>query len=649
MISLLGGLIPLATLGLLISGIRRPASLDAIAPAALFWSLQAVVSLEVLSLLGLINWLSLFLFWTVSAGATAMLIARRGPIPAAKPPTLPDRFFNAFAAAATVIVVLTLIVGLLSVPNTVDSLRYHLPRIEQWVQQGSLANFPTGDHRQLASNPLAEMLILHFRLLSQSDYLDNLVQGLAFAGSTGLAAVVARRLGAAQTGQILAAVLVATLPMAILQGSSTQNDFVVSFFLLAAAERLLSWHGSGRASDGLGVGAAVGLAVLTKGTAFFFAAPIGVAVLVILIRRPRWKTMGVVAAMAALILVINAPHLYRNAQVILAPAGLVNTTASMDHGPGAVASSILRNAASNFVTPSASINEAMIHGVRMVHRFINRNADDPNTTLTGSRFGNLPRNILNGDVAPNPLHLLLILLAIGLAGQDLVRPQSRATPGAVKLYLAAVLAGGVIFCALLRWQPFIVRLQLPFFVLAMPVVGAILAARISRAGLIAGAAILIVAAIPFVICNQERPLYGNPARLFANHFAPNIISASSWELIFWDNPKRQDAFQRAVESVRDRAHGGVGLMPQYDYAFWRMLKGDRFNNNVHIENVCLPVEYAKLYRYRSSRFRPSVILTDLPQPEVMRCSNGVFERENSFLTGDPAPTAHVSVYRRRPD
>ncbi|OAI45213.1 hypothetical protein AYO42_03165 [Rhizomicrobium sp. SCGC AG-212-E05] len=558
-----------------------------------------------------------------------------------------DPAFTAFAIAIAVIVGLTLIVGLLSPPNNIDSLRYHLPRIEQWIQQGSFVNFPTSDTRQLSSNPLAEMLILHFRLLAESDRFDNLVQGLSFAGCITIAAVIARRLGAPRIGQILAALLVATLPMAILEGSSTQNDLVVSFFVLAAAERLLAWRASGRVSDGLGVGCAVGLAILTKGTAFIYAAPIGLGVLAIIIAKRRWKEVGVGAGIVILILVINAAHFYRNAQVIFAPSGLVDRTASLDHSPSAIASSLLRNIGSNFVTPSARINDALVDGIDRIHRVIGMDINDPDTTLAHTRFADLPRNVVGGDSAPNPLHVLLVFLAVAMLGLTLVRGAGRSTlPAAVWPYFAMVIAGGVLFCALLRWQPWITRLQLTFFILAAPALATIMVARFGRSWLLATGTCLIVAAVPFVIANQERPLYGNPVRMFANHFAPNIASASPWQILSWDNPKRYYAIRDAVDAIGDRASAGVGLLVDgNEYVFWRMLKGERFRRPVHIELACLPADHVNLYR--PSTFRPAFLLTDQRQPPVLECASGVFDRQASFPTGDSPPNAHISVYRRR--
>jgi 4-amino-4-deoxy-L-arabinose transferase-like glycosyltransferase len=653
MMDIFAGLLPIAVLALLVLAARRPAAplIDAIVPGALLWALLAAASLEALSVFSLINWTSLFLFWLAGALAVAAIVLhrRRKSVERFVGDSEPERDlpFMVLGAAAAAIVAVTLIVGVLSTPNNLDSLHYHLPRIEQWIQQGSLANFPTADHRQLAMSPLPEMLILHLRVLSETDWFDNLVQSLAFAGCVATAAVVARRLGAARSGQVLAGVIVATLPIAICEGSSTQTDLVASFFLLAAAERLLAWRDSGRTMDGLAVGAAVGLALLAKGTAYFFAAPIGFMVLVIIVKNRRWTDVGVGAAMVALILAINANHLCRSLPDFFSPGGGELRTASANHSPNAIASSLVRNIASNFVTPSQRFNNALIEGVAEIHRVIGIDMNDPGTTFQNTRFSYLPRNVLSGDTAPNPLQMVLVFMTAAMLVVRRRRPDDGAAmPAVLPTYFGAAVLGGVIFCALLRWQPWITRLQLPFFILIAPATAAILSVRVPRRWLIAGGAVLVIAAIPFAICNQERPLYGDPVRPFANHFAPNVAFAEAGQLMFWSNPKKDIAARSAVAAIGERATGGVGLIVGgEEYPYWRMLKGDRFRRPVRIENVCLPAD--PLHFYRPSTFQPLVVLTDLPQPPTLRCANGIFDRRAGFPTGDPAPLSTISVYYRR--
>jgi hypothetical protein len=82
--------------------------------------------------------------------------------------------------------------------------------------------------------------------------------------------LIASLFAATARGQLLSGLIAATIPMGILQSSSTQNDLVVSFWLvcfivfgiLSVREQSLAWIAL--------MSLSLGLAVLTKGTAYFF-------------------------------------------------------------------------------------------------------------------------------------------------------------------------------------------------------------------------------------------------------------------------------------------------------------------------------------------------------------------------------------------
>jgi len=93
-----------------------------------------------------------------------------------------------------------------------------------WAQNASVSHYPTANLRQLQFGPAAEYILLHLQVLSDSDRWANLVQWLAMVGSVALASLLARHWGAGRSGEWLAGILVATLPMGILQSSTTQND-----------------------------------------------------------------------------------------------------------------------------------------------------------------------------------------------------------------------------------------------------------------------------------------------------------------------------------------------------------------------------------------------------------------------------------------
>jgi Dolichyl-phosphate-mannose-protein mannosyltransferase len=84
---------------------------------------------------------------------------------------------------------------------------------------------------------------------------------------------IARSLGASRRGQVLAAVIGATIPEGILTASGAKNDHVLSFWMVALAYYVLSFRDRASWLNAAGMGAALGLACLTKGTAYVFAAP----------------------------------------------------------------------------------------------------------------------------------------------------------------------------------------------------------------------------------------------------------------------------------------------------------------------------------------------------------------------------------------
>ncbi|MCK4894257.1 MAG: hypothetical protein KAT07_09835, partial [Calditrichia bacterium] len=72
------------------------------------------------------------------------------------------------------ILIFTLIIAIKSPPNNFDSMTYHMARVANWIQNKSIKFYPTSIPRQNYSMPLAEYMILHLQLISQSDQFANL-------------------------------------------------------------------------------------------------------------------------------------------------------------------------------------------------------------------------------------------------------------------------------------------------------------------------------------------------------------------------------------------------------------------------------------------------------------------------------------------
>ena len=61
-------------------------------------------------------------------------------------------------------------------PNNWDSMAYHLPRVEHWIQNKNIYPYPTNIVRQVLTSPLSEYMIANFQILSSTDAFSNLVQ-----------------------------------------------------------------------------------------------------------------------------------------------------------------------------------------------------------------------------------------------------------------------------------------------------------------------------------------------------------------------------------------------------------------------------------------------------------------------------------------
>ena len=119
-------------------------------------------------------------------------------------------------------------------PNNNDSMLYHMARIPFWIFNKNINFFPTMVGMQLYYNPLAEYQILHLELLTNTVHYANFVQLFAMLGSCIAVSLIVNKMNGNKQLQLIAFLLTLTLPVGIFQATSTQNDFVVGFFMITA-------------------------------------------------------------------------------------------------------------------------------------------------------------------------------------------------------------------------------------------------------------------------------------------------------------------------------------------------------------------------------------------------------------------------------
>jgi len=497
---------------------------DSFLSSAVVWGGLLVLSTEILSLFSALNRGSLTAFWTSCAIVEGLLVFRAKPIAEAQQPA-PKLSAGEKLSLAAICGILagTLLIAIVSPPNTWDSLVYHMTRVMFWIQNGSVAHFATNNLRQIELNPFAEFAILHLQLLSGGDRFANLVQWFSFAGCIVGVSCVAELLGATRRAQILSALVAATIPMAVLQASSTQNDLVASLWLVCFAAFGLRWAGKKSLWLAVVTSLSLGLAVLTKGTAYFFAFPFVVWIIARDLRVPLWRSASTGLALALVVLALNAGHYGRNYRLFGHPLH----SREIQYGnyrpsPAVVLSNMSRNVALHLMTPWPPANRAVIKTLASFHDVIGIRMDAPETTWPGTSPTEM-RFSVHEDFSGNLVHVFLFL------GTALLIASSREHRGSV--YLVLVLAGCLLFCSFLRWQPWASRLQLPSFILFSPV-AALAFDRIRRRWAILATLVLLAGALPYVLSSYSRPIVPRSGTPFS------VVTAPRSALYLVNKPKR---------------------------------------------------------------------------------------------------------------
>ena len=539
------------------TGVRESISKSYI---ALFLLIAA--STESLSFFGAVTYGAIAIFWitpTVLSLIFLLVLLKRNDLRTSINNwlrTLADyeRIEVIFLLLVACVLSITLIVALVYPPNNFDSMTYHMSRVAQWIQHGSIDVYPTANDRQTHNPPLAEWAILHLQLLSKSDRFANIVQWFSFFVSIVLVTLIAKEFQLSLQAQLFSAVVAATIPMAILESSSTQNDLVVTSFCLGFAYFLLRFIRTLSPHDAIFCALSLGLALLTKATGYIYCCAIGLTIGVASVlstaQPKRLALLNKLAVIVIAALVLNVGHVSRTYLVYglnsTSQTALVNDEIS----PTITFSNMLRNGALHIGTPFDLINS---YSFRAMQISLGDQLNDPKSTL-GTTTISIPSFSLHEDYAGNLLHIILIVLAF------LVLPLVRiSNKRAVYCYAGSLLIGAVLYCALLKWHPWATRLHTPIFMLSAPFIAAVLAGLHSfqKRLFVCVAIVLFAYSIPFLILNKTRS--------FVALVNNSILSANEpYKSYFINRPELYADYSAAAKIIMDEGAEEVGLCLGYD-------------------------------------------------------------------------------------
>ena len=484
--------------------------------SAIFWSALVVVITETLSVGHNLTRANLAAFWLL-IGIITLLYSQRIRIGTRRLPSgktgldVIARLDLSTKCVAFLVGIIILLVGITAVvcaPNMWDAMEYHLPRVVMWMSNHSVWFYPTPDYAQLVLGPWSAYAMLHSYLLWGSDRFVNLVEFFSLCGSLIGVSLIAKMLGAGPRGQVLAAVVCATIPEGVLEASGPLNTYVVSFWIVTSIVFSMSANNDPSWLNTFCVGLSVALAILTKGTAYILLPFLLLAVWWIGSQPARILFLKRSVTVAALILLLNGPQYVRCYELTGSPLGLPLPEAGSRFDPAMshvtlrnTLANALRNVSLHFGTRSDKLNLRIGKLFRLAIRKVGVNPDDPQQIWLGEPF---QINIFSSDeyVAGNPLHLILLSLSIVVV----IWKYRRGMPRAALWYGLGIIFAFFLLSALLMWTRWSSRYQMPLFVLGSALIGFALERYCSRNLATAILIALIPIASLFAVANKTRSL-----------------------------------------------------------------------------------------------------------------------------------------------
>ncbi len=572
--------------------------------ASVAWGTTVVAITEVLSLLHLFQreallmaWIGVFLIGGLLYGG---LVYRRGQVPFALTHVrLVARPFRALPRwkvpewqivwPSRSLVLMLVLIGFQVLtlamaayqfaPNNWDSMTYHLARVVHWQQAQSVAHYATHIDRQIQMPPFASFVTAHLHTLTVGDQFVNLVQWGAMVLCLVGVAEIAGHLGADRTRQVIAVLLCVSIPMGILQATSTQNDYVVAAWLVGFVALGMNLLGNVHQwSFVIGTGLALGLALLTKASAFVYAPPFVLVLGLGVLYRLRRAALARGVVVLVVVLAVNAGHFTRNMQLYGSPTGPRSAYRNDIFGVNVLASNLIRSTAMQMALhtgiPVLDTAHAFTMGwLRLLHEFTGLDPLDPRTTHAAGYWPSpdmfsAPMSF-DEDYASNPLHAVLIIVTMSVGTIGLWNRRQYQALG----YMGVVVAAFFLFCGYLTLDPWRVRLHLPVFVLWCPVIAVALFRTDNR----------LIRTVPIIVAlfgftwtfqNNTRPI--SPQAAYAQH--PRTDG------YFTKQPGLLPVYRRIADTLGASGCSQVGLIiggDTWEYPLWMLLRERHYFGALH--------------------------------------------------------------------
>lgn len=372
------------------------------------------------------------------------------------------------------------ILAITTVPYNWDSMTYHLPRITQWAQNQSVAHYATHDIRQLTSPVLAEFINLHVYILSENkDNLLNMLQYTSFVTNSVLVYAITKKLDVDNKWSYISWLLFVSMPIAFGEAVSTQVDHFSTLWLLIFVYFILDLL---KNKESLSVTKENGFMVITlscciaygylaKPSVLFAMLFFAIWLLIASIRRrDKIKDVLCLLFLSLLIMgVILTPEILRNLRTfgsVSAPvAGARQLVGTLK--PHYLLVNGLKNFSMNLSNEYINWGGIIEHGIHWVAYILGVNIDDSAIAEDGVQYFFPAAPKYGHDTALNPVLMIAFIIAILWF---VVHAWKKRKIDYRDVYVLVVTCSYLIFCLLLRWEPYVTRYMLSYLALLCPVI-----------------------------------------------------------------------------------------------------------------------------------------------------------------------------------
>jgi len=555
----------LACLFIIAVGRAKSNIAEAIPGSLILMSILVVISAELLSVFNFFNFFHLVIFWLIVLFFAALIILRnkyylRCNFKKTVEQISKNKILFFFISG---LLLLLLLQGLFYPPNSWDSMTYHMGRILHWINNNNINHFPTHIYRQIYQPPFSELFIAEICMLTKSDLFANAVQWLFLAGSLPVIVLICREFNFKKKSTCLSLIFICTTPEILTEASSTQNDIVVSFFILSAILFCIRSYKTNSMTDIFLLSLGAGLACLTKGTAYIYLLPLFILWALCYIIKPGNKIPFRILVIPLLFITINSGYYYRNYKLTGSIFGKPEEYyLNEEFGFKKSFLGLAKNTGLHLgIFPFSELTNKAIY---KLHHLLGEQVDNPRNNWSGTYF-KLDKWNHHEDKSSNFFQLLLIAATVLMVLLKFKQDQKL-----IYFLLCFPLIEFILFSLLFKWQPWHSRLHTPvFFMFAVPV-GYFFGEKILLKDFVSRSALLIITfyALIIIVCN--------PSRLLLPSYITHRIGVNDnrYTKYFTNKPYALDDYKQ-LRIFLNNNHGKTGMIiggdtweyPLYDQVY----------------------------------------------------------------------------------